>query len=92
MSQSNTFKKGTKVEYVYKENGVKMIEKRIKKLEELAHPPVKWQERITDLKHKVYVLIMKIREMEEIINDKLCCNCKDTKRNNERKQSKGCSC
>ena len=92
MSQSNTFKKGSKVEYVYKENGVKIIEKRLKKLEELAHPPVELQDKITDLKHKLYVLIMKVKEMEGIINDRLCCNCKDTKGNNERKQSKGCSC
>ena len=45
MSQSNTFKKGTKVKYVYRENGVKVIEERLSKLEEMAYPPVEWQEK-----------------------------------------------
>ena len=80
MSQNNTFKKGTRVKYVYRENGVKVIEERLKKLEELAHPPVEWQEKIADLKHKVYVLIMKMKEMEDKINGGLCCNCKDMSR------------
>ena len=79
MSQNNTFKKGTKVKYVYRENGVKVIEERLDKLEEMAHPPVEWQEEITALKHKVYVLIMKMKEMEERI-DGLCCNCKNMPR------------
>ena len=79
MSQSNTFKKGTKVKYVYRENGVKVIEERLSKLEEMAHPPVEWQEKIADLKHKVYVLIMKMKEMEERING-LCGNCKNMPR------------
>ena len=79
MSQSNTFKKGTKVKYVYRENGVKVIEERLSKLEEMAHPPVECQEKIADLKHKVYVLIMKMKEMEERING-LCGNCKNMPR------------
>jgi hypothetical protein len=78
MSQNNTFKKGTKVKYVYRENGVKVIEERLDKLEEM-HPPVEWQEKIADLKHKVYVLIMKVKEMEERI-DGLCGNCKNMPR------------
>ena len=85
MSQNNTFDKNTKIDYVYRENGTKVIEKRLDKLEANSHPPVTWMETITNLKHKLYVLIMKVKEMEEIINNGLCCNCKKNKRNNERK-------
>tara|TARA_R100000781_G_scaffold89004_1_gene54762 strand:+ start:651 stop:869 length:219 start_codon:yes stop_codon:yes gene_type:complete len=70
MSQSNTFKKGTKVQYNYREDGTKVLESRLDKLEELAHPPVEWQKQIEDLKHKVYVLIMKVKQLEEKINGK----------------------
>ena len=45
----------------------------------MVHPPVEWQEKIADLKHKVYVLIMKMKEMEERING-LCGNCKNMPR------------
>ena len=70
MSQSSTFKKGTKVKYVYRENGVKVIEERLAKLEEVVHPPVEWQKEIENLKHKIYVLIMKVKQLEEKINEK----------------------
>ena len=94
MSQSSTFKKGTKIKYVYKEQRtIELIDKiddvknRLVKLEENSHPPVAWMDIITNLKHKVYVLIMKIKEMEGNPNG-LRCNCKNSKRSNERKQSK----
>ena len=47
MSQNNTFKKGTRVKYVYREDGVRVLEERLDKLEELAHPPVELQKYAT---------------------------------------------
>tara|TARA_R110002051_G_scaffold297612_1_gene364073 strand:+ start:126 stop:383 length:258 start_codon:yes stop_codon:yes gene_type:complete len=85
MSQNNTFNKETEVKFVYRENGISVLEKKVKRLEELAHPPVELQDEIENLKQKLYVLIMKVKEMEGIINGRLYCSCKNTKGNNERK-------
>ena len=70
MSQNSTFKKGTNVKYVYRENGVKVIEERLAKLEDVLLPPVEWQKEIENLKHKIYVLIMKVKQLEEKIDEK----------------------